>query len=74
MSERVIAGVTWRKSSFSGNGGSGTGGCVEAACLPDGRRALRDSKSPASGVIALGRSAMSVCLAAVKAGAFDGRG
>ena len=33
--------LTWRKSSFSGGQG---GDCVEVAELPDGGRAVRDSK------------------------------
>ncbi|GLZ40365.1 DUF397 domain-containing protein [Actinokineospora sp. NBRC 105648] len=40
--------VTWRKSSFSGSGGTGGGDCVEAARLNDDRYALRDSKNPAA--------------------------
>lgn len=39
---------TWRKSSFSGDGGTGGGNCVEAALLPTERFALRDSKAPAA--------------------------
>ncbi|THA69286.1 DUF397 domain-containing protein [Streptomyces sp. A0958] len=35
------AGVEWVKSSYSGNNGN----CVEVAVLPDGGRALRDSKN-----------------------------
>jgi hypothetical protein len=38
-------GFVWRRSSFSGDGGTGGGNCVEAALLPD-RFALRDSKNP----------------------------
>jgi hypothetical protein len=38
---------TWRKSSFSGDGGTGGGNCVETALLPTDRFALRDSKAPA---------------------------
>lgn len=38
-------GFVWRKSSFSGGGGTGGGNCVEAALLP-GCFALRDSKNP----------------------------
>lgn len=34
--------LTFRKSSFS----SDNGGCVEVADLPDGGKALRDSKCP----------------------------
>ena len=35
--------VTWIKSSYSGPTG---GNCVEAAALPDGKVAVRDSKAP----------------------------
>ncbi len=34
--------LEWVKSSFSGNNGN----CVEIAALPDGGRAIRDSKNP----------------------------
>ncbi|WP_156754944.1 DUF397 domain-containing protein [Actinokineospora pegani] len=40
-------GITWRKSSFSGSGGTGGGDCVEAAVLAPEVRGLRDSKNPA---------------------------
>ncbi len=39
MGENLI----WIKSSYSGGGGSE---CVEVAHLPDGGRAVRDSKDP----------------------------
>ncbi|WP_424188303.1 DUF397 domain-containing protein [Actinokineospora sp. G85] len=39
--------TTWRKSSFSGDGGTGGGDCVEAAVLAPDMRGLRDSKNPA---------------------------
>lgn len=39
---------TWRRSTFSGGGGTGGGNCVEAALLPADRFALRDSKNPAT--------------------------
>lgn len=35
----------WRRSTYSGDGGTGGGNCVEAALLTD-RCALRDSKDP----------------------------
>ena len=35
--------VTWVKSSYSGPTG---GNCLEAAALPDGEVAVRDSKAP----------------------------
>ncbi|MBB4907002.1 DUF397 domain-containing protein [Actinophytocola algeriensis] len=37
--------LVWRRSSFSGSGGTGGGNCVEAALLPADRCALRDSKA-----------------------------
>ncbi|WP_084477184.1 DUF397 domain-containing protein [Actinokineospora enzanensis] len=49
--------VTWRKSSFSGDGGFGGGNCVEAACLNTGYL-LRDSKAPEAGQLSLSASAM----------------
>jgi hypothetical protein len=39
---------TWRKSTFSGDGGTGGGNCVEASLLPTDHFALRDSKNPAA--------------------------
>jgi hypothetical protein len=41
-------GIVWRRSSFSGSGGTGGGNCVEASLLPADRFALRDSKAPAT--------------------------
>lgn len=41
-------GRTWRRSSFSGGGGTGGGNCVEAALLPADRFAIRDSKAPSA--------------------------
>ncbi|GLZ40364.1 DUF397 domain-containing protein [Actinokineospora sp. NBRC 105648] len=37
--------ANWRKSSLSGDGGTGGGDCVEAAQFGNGY-ALRDSKNP----------------------------
>jgi hypothetical protein len=34
--------LTWIKSSYTGSQGN----CVEVASLPDGGRAIRDSKNP----------------------------
>jgi len=47
----------WRKSSFSGSGGTGGGNCVEAALLPADRFALRDSKNPDTATLELPRTA-----------------
>jgi hypothetical protein len=56
--EDILAGATWRKSSFSGSGDAGNGACVEAAHLPDGRIALRDSKSPNTGTLIVTRDGL----------------
>lgn len=40
--------LQWRKASFSGTGG---GGCVMVAELPDGGFALKDSKDPEGPVL-----------------------
>ncbi|WP_405613110.1 DUF397 domain-containing protein [Streptomyces sp. NBC_01508] len=64
----------WRKSSFSGGGGDTGGNCVEAAALPDGRIAVRNSKSPEAGTVFFTRTEMAAWLAGVKAGEFDDLG
>jgi hypothetical protein len=43
-----LAGVVWRKSSYSNENG---GACVEVADLPDGGRAVRDTKDHGRGPI-----------------------
>jgi len=55
----------WRKSSYSGGN---EGNCVEVADLPDGRRAVRDSKNPNDGHLALSRGAWEMFTAKIKAG------
>ena len=65
-----LSGAVWRKSTFSnGNGGA----CVEvASALPDGHRAVRDSKDRATGpVLHFTKDEWSAFVAAVKAGEFD---
>ena len=58
--------INWRKSSYSGSGGTGGGNCVEVA--PHGRRyAVRDSKNPDAGTVAVTRA----WLDAIKSGALD---
>lgn len=62
--------VQWRKSSFSGSGGTGGGDCVEVATLADGVFVLRDSKNPGAGVLSFSRADLAAC----KAGEFDNLG
>lgn len=54
--------LTWRKSSFSGDGGTGGGNCVEAALLPADRFALRDSKNPVPAMLELPRPGLTALL------------
>ncbi|PSL56578.1 uncharacterized protein DUF397 [Saccharothrix carnea] len=56
--------TNWRKSSYSGSGGTGGGDCVEVAVL--GKRfAVRDSKNPDAGTVTVTRAWLDV----IKAGA-----
>ena len=45
-----MSNLTWIKSSYSGGESAN---CVEIAVLPDGRRAVRDSKNPDGAVLVL---------------------
>lgn len=63
--------IEWRKSSFSGAGGSGSGNCVEAAAFPDGRVAIRNSNAPEAGALLLTRAEMAAWIDGIKAGEFD---
>ncbi|ONH24992.1 DUF397 domain-containing protein [Pseudofrankia asymbiotica] len=59
----------WRKSSYSG----GTGGnCVEVAVLPDGGRAVRDSKDPGGSVLRFTAAEWAAFLAGARDGEFNG--
>jgi hypothetical protein len=58
----------WRKSSYSGGNG---GACVEVAVLPDGSRAVRDSKDRGGAELAFAPDEWLAFTAAVKAGEFD---
>lgn len=57
--------TNWRKSSYSGSGGTGGGNCVEVAAYGD-RFLVRDSKKPDAGTVTVTRA----WLDAIKAGAF----
>ncbi|MEW1723181.1 DUF397 domain-containing protein [Streptomyces sp. NPDC093109] len=67
-----LVNVTWRKSTFSGGGGDTGGNCLEAAFLPDGQIAVRDSKDPGVGTLVFSRTGMAAWLAGVKAGKVGG--
>lgn len=64
-----IIGLAWRKSSYS----NGTGGdCVEVADLPDGGRAVRDTKDRGNGSVLLFTPAeWQAFVAGVRDGEFD---
>ncbi|ACU40116.1 DUF397 domain-containing protein [Actinosynnema mirum] len=66
-----FARAQWRKSSFSGGGGTGGGECVEVAPLEDGRIAVRNSNHPDEGVVLFTVAEMDAWLKGVKAGEFD---
>lgn len=70
MSSPIPAGLTWRKSSFSGDQGDSTG-CVEVALLPDGGVALRDSKDPTLAPHRYTAAEWVAFVAGVRAGEFD---
>jgi hypothetical protein len=59
--------LNWRKSSFSGQGNT----CIEIADLPDGGRAMRDSKDPQSPVLTFNADEWAAFLKGVKAGEFS---
>jgi hypothetical protein len=67
VSADMIEGVSWRKSSRSG----GTGNCVEAALLPDGDVAVRNSRFPDGPALIYTREEMASFLEGVKDGEFD---
>lgn len=69
-STNAMTRTEWRKSSYSGSGGTGGGNCVEVACLPNDVVALRDSKRPGAGVVLVTRSAMNNWLNACKSDVF----
>jgi hypothetical protein len=61
------AGLEWVKSSFSGNNGD----CVEVAALPEGARALRDSKNPDGPALVFPAAEFTAFLSGVAAGEFN---
>lgn len=59
--------LTWRKSTYS----SANGACVEVACLPDGGRAVRQSRDPEGPIIQYTRAEWDAFIAGAKDGEFD---
>lgn len=62
-----LAGLTWRKSSFSGPQG---GECVEVATTADSAL-VRDSKRPHGGRLTVAAGAWDAFLAGIRKGEFD---
>ena len=58
--------MNWLKSSYSSNEGD----CVEIAVLPDGRRAVRDSKDRTGPVLRFTDTEWRAFIAGVKGGEF----
>ncbi len=66
MSE--LYGAVWRKSTRSGSNG---GDCVEVAELPNGGRAVRDSKDPTGPVLRFTAKEWAAFVGGTKDGEFD---
>lgn len=67
----LLAGARWRKSSFSGGGDAGNGACIEAARLPGGRIAIRDSKNPDRAVVLVASTQLAAFIDGIKARDFE---
>lgn len=66
MESASVDTLEWVKSSYSGNNGN----CVEIAKLPEGGRAVRDSKDPNGPKLAFPADGWSSFVSAVKGGEF----
>ena len=62
-----LSGASWRTSSFSQDGGE----CVQAAFLPDGTIALRNSRDPDGAVLIYTPREWDAFLKGAKDGEFD---
>lgn len=62
-----LAGVAWRKSSYSG----AVGNCVELAPLPTGETAVRNSRDPHGPALLLSHAGIATFLSGTKTGEFD---
>ncbi|MDQ3762385.1 MAG: DUF397 domain-containing protein [Actinomycetota bacterium] len=67
MSAAGLAGVTWRKSRYSGQ----LGNCVEAAALDSGAVAVRNSRYPDGPALIFSHDEMAAFLSGAKDGEFD---
>jgi len=67
MEEPAFSGAAWRKSSHSGSSG---GECVEVALFGDGN-AVRDSKNPDGGFLAMERDVWAAFVSQIKLGVYD---
>lgn len=67
MRDDDLAPAVWRKSTRSNEQGA----CVEVADLPNGGRAVRDSKDPDGGHLMFTGSEWVAFTAGVRAGEFD---
>ncbi|MFJ1704413.1 DUF397 domain-containing protein [Kitasatospora sp. NPDC088346] len=61
-----LTGASWRKSTYSGNGGD----CIEVADGFPGVVPLRDSKDPSGPALVISGDSFAAFVAAVKAGEF----
>jgi hypothetical protein len=66
MEDQIM--LSWRKSSYSGNGG---GSCVEIGLGLLGMIAIRDSKRHEDGMHVIPSAAFAALLTDVKSGRFD---
>jgi hypothetical protein len=66
MNVNDLSDLAWRKSTFSND----TGNCVEIAELPEGDRAVRDSKDPRGPVLWFTAGEWAAFVAGVRGGEF----
>ncbi|HUD77023.1 MAG TPA: DUF397 domain-containing protein [Streptosporangiaceae bacterium] len=67
MAADVLGNLEWRKSTAS----NPSGNCVEAAALPDGQVAVRNSREPGGPALVYTRAEIAAFLAGVRNGEFD---
>lgn len=67
MSHHELSHLNWHKSTYS----SQNGNCVEVAELPDGGRAVRDSKNPGGPMLRFTPDEWQAFVYSVKGGKFD---